>query len=55
MVPLKYWGDNRVISLMIEVSRKLYMEAGRMKESSGFEAARTAVCGFPEPVDNIRQ
>jgi N-formylglutamate amidohydrolase len=55
IVPLKYWGDRRVASLMIEVNRKLYMEAGQMKKSSGFDAVKTAVGKFLELVVRIGQ
>lgn len=55
IVPQKYWGDRRVESLMVEVNRKLYMEKGQMKKSSGFDTIRTAVGEFLELVVRIGQ
>ena len=55
IVPLKYWGDRRVASLMVEVNRKLYMDAGQMKKSPGFDAVKTAVCAFLELVVGVGQ
>ena len=55
IVPLKYRGDRRVSGLMIEVNRKLYMEAGRMEKSPGFDAVKTAVGTFLELVGGVGQ
>ena len=45
IVPMKHYAQNKnVISVMIEVNRRLYLHKGTMEKSDGFDTART-VCG----------
>ena len=43
IVPMKFYQkDRRVISVMIEANRKLYMDLNTMQKTAGFERTRIA-------------
>ena len=40
LVPMKYYQDGRLLSVMIEVNRKLYMDEETGEKTAGFETVR---------------
>lgn len=57
MIPMKYYlKDIRVISVMIEINRKLYMNEITGEKNTGFEAVRELISGLvQELLENFMQ
>lgn len=51
LVPMKYYGqDTRVMSVMIEINRKLYLD-GHGERTSGFERTRKTVAALIDKLE----
>ena len=55
MVPLKHYKqDKRVQSIMLEINRKLYLEAGTNTKSEGYEEVKKVVGGWLALLRDVR-
>ena len=48
MIPLKYCGDSRVSSIMVEVNRGLYLDQGTFRKSDGYQRVKDTIGWFLE-------